>query len=137
MTTSESDFNKIAGDKTRKSPPPFSLRLTFEERAKLEKAANGTPLGAYIRSILFETELKPVHRRGHRPVKDHEQLARVLAALGQSRLSSNLNQLARAANTGALPLTEETEAELKEACAELRSMRADLIKALGLGSEGP
>lgn len=35
--------------------PPFSLRLTFEERAKLEKEAGSKPLGAYIRSKLFNT----------------------------------------------------------------------------------
>ena len=32
-----------------KYPPPFSLRLTFEERARLEKEAAGMALGAYIR----------------------------------------------------------------------------------------
>ena len=28
--------------------PPFSLRLTFEERARLEELAGDMPLGAYI-----------------------------------------------------------------------------------------
>ena len=32
--------------------PPFSLRLTFEERAKLERDAAGMALGAYMRSRL-------------------------------------------------------------------------------------
>ncbi|ATG44551.1 hypothetical protein PhaeoP18_02617 [Phaeobacter piscinae] len=36
----------------------FSLHLTFEERSRLEVAANGVPLGAYIRTVLFGGDLK-------------------------------------------------------------------------------
>jgi len=57
------DFRAVAegkpakkGNKQRKTtPPPFSLRLTFEERAQLEREAGDMPLGAYIRSRLFNT----------------------------------------------------------------------------------
>ena len=134
MTNSHRDFNTLAasGKRKGKSPPPFSLRLTFEERAKLEAAANGVPLGAYIRALLFDEELPKVRRRNTNPVKDHEALGRVLAALGQSHLSSNLNQLARAVNTGTLPVHPEIEAELREACTDIALMRAALIEALGL-----
>lgn len=31
--------------------PPFSLRLSFEERARLTEQAEGQPLGAYIRIV--------------------------------------------------------------------------------------
>ena len=134
MKTSHRNFNKLSKGKT---PPPFSLRLTFEERAKLEEAANGMPLGAYIKAALFDGDLKKVRRRGHQPVKDHQALARVLAALGSSRLSSNLNQLARAANTGTLPVHPETEADLRKACQEVMALRADLITALGLEGGEP
>lgn len=41
----------------RKCEAPFSLRLTFEERAKLEDAANGVPLGTYIKAVLFGSGL--------------------------------------------------------------------------------
>ncbi len=40
-------------DGKRKTPPPFSLRLSFEERARLERDAGDMPLGAYIRERLF------------------------------------------------------------------------------------
>lgn len=134
MTNSHRDFNKIANNEKRKgkTPPPFSLRLTFEERAKLDAAANGVPLGAYIRAILFDEELPKVRRRNTNPVKDHAALGRVLAALGGSHLASNLNQLARAVNTGTLPVHPEIENELREACANVAQMRAVLIEALGL-----
>lgn len=134
MTISHCDFNKIAKGKT---PPPFSLRLTFEERAKLEEAANGVPLGAYIRSILFDQALPKVRRRGTKPVADHAVLAKVLAALGSSRLSSNMNQVAKAMHTGSLPVTPDTESELRQACADIAAMRQMLVKALGLESPEP
>lgn len=129
MTKSRHDFNTIAKGKT---PPPFSLRLTFEERAKLEEAANGVPLGAYIKARLFDGDLPKVRRRGAKPVQDHEALGRVLSALGRSRLSSNLNQLARAVNTGTLPVLPETEAELRQACKDVQALRAELLRALGM-----
>lgn len=54
-----------------------------------------------------------------------------LLGLGASRLSQNLNQLARAVNTGSLPVTPETEADLKEACDAVVQLRNELMRALG------
>jgi hypothetical protein len=56
----------------------------------MARAAGGMPLGEYIRQKLFESDLPPRRTRGRAPVKDHAELARVLGALGASRLSSNL-----------------------------------------------
>lgn len=131
MTHSRHEFNNVAGDRKKKRVAPFSLRLTFEERARLEAAANGVPLGAYIKAVLFGDDLRTVRRRSASPVEDHKALGRVLAALGQSRLSNNLNQLARAVNTGSLPISPETENELKEACREVVALRTELLRALG------
>ncbi|MDU8945766.1 hypothetical protein [Ovoidimarina sediminis] len=134
MSTSNKKFNTLA---KRKAPAPFSLRLTFEERAKLEEAANGLPLGAYIKAKLFGEDLEKVRRRNTRPVEDHVALARVLAALGQTRLSSNLNQLARAVNTGTLPVHPDIEAEISAACREIVEMRTELMRALGKSGSAP
>lgn len=134
MSASESNFNKIAKGKT---PPPFSLRLTFEERAQLEEAANGVPLGAYIRAVLFGQDLQKVRRRNTNPIKDHAALAQVLGVLGQSRLAQNVNQMAKAVHAGALPVNPDTEADLDRACDDIRAMRHALIQALGLESEVP
>jgi hypothetical protein len=57
--------------------------------------------------------------------------------LGQSRLSSNLNQLAKAVNTGSLPVTPETERELRQAARDVMVMRRMLIDALGLDPGAP
>ena len=117
----------------KRTPPPFSLRLTFEERARLELDAGDIPLGAYIRSKLFNepATVRP-SRKAKRPVKDHQALASVLGELGKSRIANNLNQLAKAANSGCLPLTPETEKSLEEACAGIHWMRTTLMQALGL-----
>lgn len=136
MCPLDNKYNKLAKKPSAKTPPPFSLRFTFEERAQLDAAANGVPLGAYIKAVLFDGDLTKVRRRNTNPVKDYEALGRVLGALGQSRLSNNLNQLARGVNTGTLPVLPETEQEIRDACAEITAIRADLIKALGLDSEG-
>jgi hypothetical protein len=116
----------------RKRPAPFSLRLTFEQRARLETEAVGMSLSAYVLQRLFDSVSPPPRRRGKAPVKDHQALAQVLGLLGQSRLSSNLNQLARSANTGSLPVTPDTESALQSAAAEVHEIRRLLIEALQL-----
>ena len=98
------------------------------------------PLSRYIRLKLFGADADQVKSRRpkvkrHQPTLDHEIMAQVLAGLGRSRLSSNLNQIAKAANMGALPVTPELEAELLEACAALQAMRQDLIAAMGIKSK--
>jgi len=63
---------------------------------------------------------------------DRRALASALAALGASRLGSNLNQIAKAAHQGALPVTEELEADLRTACAQVAELRVQLLLALGM-----
>ena len=117
----------------KKRTPPFSLRLTFEQRARLEQEAAGSSLSAYIHERLFGAEAPLARRkRGKSPVKDQQAIAELLAKLGQSRLSSNLNQLARLANLGALPVTPDTETAIIEAADDIAAMRKLLIEALGL-----
>ncbi len=126
-------FNNLAQAEAKKAayPPPFSLRLTYEERARLDAERGSKTLAAYIRERLFGVDAAPRKRRGNSPVQDKEALGRMAGALGQSRLSQNMNQLAKAVNTGSLPVTPETEAEIKEACREISEMRAALLAALG------
>ncbi|MEO1310965.1 MAG: hypothetical protein AAFV51_08345 [Pseudomonadota bacterium] len=128
-------FNASAAAKPAKRPSPFSIRLSEDERAALKAAAGAQPLGGFIRDRLMGEAVTP-RRKRRAPVADHEALGRVLGALGSSRLSANLNQLAKAAHTGALPLDHETATELRRACTEVREMRDTLMTALGL-REGP
>lgn len=119
---------------------PFSIRLTPEERQALENRAGRLALGAYIRSRLFDgsAAAPPRRTRGKRPVKDHAVLGQLLGELGRSHLASNLNQLAKAANSGSLPVTPDTEAALRDACDDVREIRETLLVALGLqAGDGP
>lgn len=131
MKYPKNDFNDLANKKVDNKPAPFSLRLSFDERGILEHDAAGQALGAYIRERLFGEDVTPRTTRGKFPIKDQAALGRVLGALGASRLSANLNQLAKAVNTGSLPVTPETEEELRKACAAVIAMREDILTALG------
>ena len=53
MSTSDRDNNKLGTSQRSKKLPPFSLRLTFEERARLEELAGNEPLGSYIKRRVF------------------------------------------------------------------------------------
>lgn len=132
-------FNREGGALPKESAPssqrstlPVSLRMSFEEKQRLDKDAAGMSLAAYIRWRLFDPENPPPKSRGKQPVKDHQALARLLALLGQSRLANNMNQLARSANSGSLPFTPETERMLNEAADDIAEMRRLLLQALSL-----
>lgn len=126
----DSTEHRAARTRRKSETRNFCIRLTDDEKRLLTEKAGRVPLGAYIRNALLEA---PGRRRSARaPMADDTALARVLAALGQSRLSSNLNQLAKAIHMGVLPVTPETEADITEACAAIIAMRHDLLLALGL-----
>jgi hypothetical protein len=131
-------FKTAAAQQDKSKPaPPFSLRLTVGERAKLELMANGMSLGAYIRKRLFGDDAEPRKSRQRRPTVDRIALARALSILGNSRLASNLNQIAKGINNGTLPMGPDLEAELVSACADIQTMRDELMRALRTGTEGP
>jgi len=122
-------------DENKDYTTPFSMRLTKAQRRKLGEDAAPMPVAEYVRSRLFENPA-PLKRTLRRPVQDEQALTRVLGALGQSRLGSNLNQLAKAVHSGSLPVTPETEKAILEACAAVKEMRHELVNALGLPPEG-
>lgn len=134
MSTSDRDNNSLSASQRSKKLPPFSLRLTFEERARLEELAGSEPLGSYIKRKVFNGKGAGARRarsRKRRPIKDEKKLAQVLAMLGQSRIANNLNQLAKAANIGTLPMMPDTERDIRRACADVALMRRELLRALG------
>lgn len=75
-------------------------------------------------------------RRRRAPQVDEKLLAEVLACLGASRIANNLNQLAKAANTGSLIVDHDTKADFKRAADDIRMMRLLLMQALGMDVEG-
>lgn len=131
------NLEAIGGSSKRpRRPAPFSLRLSAAERARLIEEASGAPLGSYLKAKVLGVT-PPIHlRRTGLSIKDRKALAQLIAIFGRSRLFSNLNQLAHAANIGTLPITPETEAELADALRDLRAIRDLLLVALGLKPEG-
>lgn len=119
---------------SRSSLSPVTLRLTADERARLEELANGMTLSAYIRACVFAKEDRRRKRRSASVVADKKAIAEALALLGQSRIANNLNQLAYHANIGALAMDEADKAELAEAYAHVRTIRSLLLTALGKNS---
>ena len=117
--------------KRRSSISPVTLRLTPDERRKLEELADGMTLSAYIRACVFAKEERRRKRRPKSAIEDKKAIAEALALLGQSRIASNLNQLAYHANIGVLIAGDEEKAQIAEANAHLSAIRALLMQALG------
>jgi hypothetical protein len=113
-------------------PAPFSLRLSPDERTRLEAEAEGMQLGTYIKVKLLDGA--PVKRAA--AVEDRKGLAQALALLGQSRYASNLNQIAHLAHIGALTFSPEEQEDLAAALKHVAEIRALLVKATGLRAEG-
>jgi hypothetical protein len=87
-------------------------------------------MSAFIReAVLSNVETKPVSRQ---PKNQEQLLAGILARFGQSRMPAYLRELADAARSGSLILTPQLEQELQDACRQVRALRHDLVKALGL-----
>ena len=101
-------------------------------RQHLARQAAGMSLAAYVRWRLFGKDGTRRQIRGKTPAKDHRTLAHLLGKLGQSHLADSLAQLARAARSGPLPLTPETDAALRAARQEVLAMKRMLMTALGV-----
>lgn len=134
--TSQPTFQAAAPQPcTPKRLASFPLRPTADERAKLEAAASEISLSSYILSSYIKSHLFGDHtrsvRKARHPSLDRKLLAEALGKLGQSRLSQNMNQIAKSANLGTLPVLPETEEEIRRACYDIEVMRMMLMKALG------
>lgn len=136
-TKSRSDNNGESAGKPSAGSRRISLRLTTEEHEQLQAWSDGSSISSYVRGCIFNRTKESRRRTRHSPVKDHEPLAEILGRLGQTRISNNLNQIARHANMGTLPLDPDVEQDIKIACAEIAWIKVRLIEALGLKDGDP
>lgn len=123
-----------ARQRSRPSGHRLSVRLDEAEHAYLLTQAGVRTLSNYVRDLLLgefksNSQTRPKKRK-RIPQTDTKAIARALALLGRSRLASNLNQIAKLAHMGALPVTDDLTEELQSACADIAAMRAALMKAL-------
>lgn len=116
----------------RAATKPISIRLTVDERLLLQQKAGNKPLSAFIRGLaLGDQASSPTTRKqNYEPQQQRVLLAQILGLLGKSNAASSLSELARLARMGALPVTEETELMLQQACSDTSKIKTALMKAL-------
>lgn len=111
---------------------PICLRVSPEEKARLEHDAGNMTLSAYIREKVLGENAAPRKRRMTRPIKDHKIIAQLFALIKQTQCWNNLNQIAKAINSNTWMITPESEKALRDACKAIIEIRSLLMKALGL-----
>ena len=116
-------------DKTTHNTKPFSLRLSVEERERLDQLAGSMPLGEYIRSRLFDNPRPRKYKK--RISEDQKIIVQIWAQLSATRIPQNINQIAKAVNSGILVVSPETKENILAAQEAVTSMRKMLLKALG------
>lgn len=127
-------FNEISGHKKKRTKEKASkrlyIRLTVRERAELDRLSGNQTVSAYVREkALGKHAAKRITLR--KPKMEDIQYSTLLANLGQSRLSSNVNQLAKHANMGTLDCSQNIEQQLEDASSAILAMRDALLMALG------
>ena len=117
-------FPMSHGSEKRVRDRILTVRLSGDERTAIDEAAEraGLVTGSYARQALLGA---PAPRQVRRPVAERRELARILGQLGH--IGGNLNQLAKAANSGVIVYTGEIDAALRG----LAEARNAILKALG------
>ncbi|HWA89804.1 MAG TPA: plasmid mobilization relaxosome protein MobC [Rhizomicrobium sp.] len=128
MNTDSSEKPHRSGSETRRRRKRLLVRLDNAEYAELVAGAEAArlTLAAYAREKVLSG---PVRKPSRRVSPDMVLLARILGALG--RIGSNLNQIARALNTGDTRELGDDLAGIAAALTELRTIAAAITQVLG------
>ena len=102
--------------------PPLSIRVTETEKEQIKRNAGSMPISRYAKHVL----LKPDTR--NRALR--LDIAQILAKLGQSGFAPSMTTMADAVRHGALPVTEEVEAAIMKACADIADIKTMLMRLL-------
>ena len=105
----------------------IALRLTDADHSFLEQTAKeaGLSVGAFLRTIALGTAGARAVKRPH---IERAKLAKLLGEIG--KLGSNVNQIAKWANTDrAAP----SRTEIARMCEDIAAMRVEVMKALDRG----
>ncbi|MDP9127249.1 MAG: hypothetical protein M3N08_03170 [Pseudomonadota bacterium] len=117
---------------TKQCYKPVAVRLTAEEKERLEDGCGPRSLAAHIRDVLLARAGEQRPRRRRRPIRDWQALAQLVATLGEGELSSHLRILAQAARSDSLALSAESLRCIEEAHKGVMAMRRMLMRALAL-----
>lgn len=112
----------------------YTVRYSDKERKKVQANAEAMklPTSTYIRISSLSDDSRNLKRFELSTTQERKEYAQILAALGKSRISQNLNQIAYAINTGTLVLSPDVVSQITEACETLQWLRRSLIKKMGL-----
>jgi hypothetical protein len=118
----------LAAKKRADKMPTLTIRLTNDQEDKIKKEAEafGYTKGSLVKSKLFKDNFTP--RKVPRP--DQKELAKIVAQLG--KLGSNINQIAKALNSGKIPPNAELILGLKSAQIGLEKIGEDVKETLGI-----
>ena len=113
-----------SGSETRQRTVIMTIRFSRQEAEAVRKLADraGQSVASLLRNNLLGAPLPP--RAARRPTVDHQAVARLLGELG--KIGSNINQLARYANTG-----RYQENSIEMALRDLAELRLVCLQALG------
>lgn len=126
VTATVPQRSKSGSEKRRRTACLPRVRCEVEHRVVVADAANraGLSLASYMLQTLVNA---PPPKGGRVPPVERQALAQLLAQLG--RLNGNVNQIAKALNSGNQPDSQA----LREAAAEIMGLRNEVRAALGRG----
>jgi hypothetical protein len=109
----------------------LSVPVSPAQWSELVRRAGAMPIAAYVRAILFPAnDNRRATRIRTKAPPGAAALTSILAKLGGADIRRNLDDMARLARLGALPLTPETEAALMQACRDVAAIKSLLMRAL-------
>lgn len=113
---------------------PYTMRFSRNERKAMEILAE--PLGCSVPELIRfkvlneDTGQQIAYLLEH--INEQSENAKILAELGKSRIANNLNQIAKAINTGTLEITPDVVLQINEAYEAILWIRSQLIRKQGL-----
>jgi hypothetical protein len=112
------------GSEKRVRNKHLTIRLSPDERDEINGDAQraGLTAGSYARDVLLGA---PAPRQVRRPPVERQEVVRMIGQLGY--IGNNLNQIARALNSG----DEADQQTLIQALGDLHLMRDAALRALG------
>jgi hypothetical protein len=85
----------------------------------------------FVRVRTLSDKLSDIERVAIKQSQDKKEFAQLLSALGASRLSQNINQIALEMNAGTLIISPDITAKLNRASKDIQAMRSTLMSYLG------
>lgn len=124
------------GKKRKKRMAPLSIRLSPDERARLEVLAGKQPIGAFVKSRLFAANDNIPPQPNSRPIiNERVGFAKILGMLARMDVFLTLKALLKAVGNGHIQLKPETESALNTAFLDLGEIRRLLIEAQKVKAE--